>query len=290
MLQINNGDNTFSEVGRLSGVEASDWSWAPLIADLDHDGLKDLFIANGIFQDLTNQDYLYFVSNEETMRSILTQKTIDFKVLIDSIPSNRILNHAYKNLGGYRFENKTEEWGLDQASFSNGSAYGDLDNDGDLDLVINNVNMAPFVYRNETDQLLPQNRYLQFKLVGENKNTLGIGTAITLFKGDQVFFIEQMPIRGFQSTVDSRPHIGLGTIQQVDSILVQWPSQKLTLLKEVPTNQLITLRESEAGFEADIGRDQERNHSGKLFQEIPSLIDFSHQENEFVDFDRDRLI
>ena len=146
MLQLNNSNLTFSEVGRFSGVEASDWSWGALFFDMNNDGLKDLYIANGIYKDLTNQDYLKYVSNEEVVQSIVSGNQVNYKKLIDIIPSNKVKNHAYINQGDLQFKRTYN--GLNTESFSNGSAYGDLDNDGDLDVVVNNVNMPLFVYQN----------------------------------------------------------------------------------------------------------------------------------------------
>jgi hypothetical protein len=145
MLQLNNGDNTFSEIGRLSGICATDWSWGALITDLDNDGKKDIFVANGIYQDLTNQDYVQYISNREVMTSFVNSKDKSFKKLIDMMPSHALSNYAFHNNGDLTFTNEAREWGLGEPGFSNGSAYGDLDNDGDLDLVVNNVNMPAFV-------------------------------------------------------------------------------------------------------------------------------------------------
>ena len=131
-----------------SGVEATDWSWGALIADLDNDGWRDIYISNGINHDLTDQDYINYISNEEVMRSIVTKEGVNYKELIDLMPSTRIPNYAYKNVAkGYKFVNKAEDWGLDAPSHSNGSVYADLDNDGDLELIVNNTNQAPFIWR-----------------------------------------------------------------------------------------------------------------------------------------------
>ena len=158
VLQHNNKNNSFSEIGRYSGVEASDWSWGALFFDMNNDGLKDLFIANGIFKDLTNQDYLQYVSNEEVVKSIVSNNKVDYKRLVDMIPSNKVENHAYLNLGNLEFERDPMS-GLEAPSFSNGAAYGDLDNDGDLDLIVNNVNMISFVYENKSNDIVKYGGY-----------------------------------------------------------------------------------------------------------------------------------
>ena len=283
MLQLNNGNSTFSEIGRLSGVEASDWSWGALFFDMNNDGLKDLFIANGIYKDLTDQDYLQYVSSEAVIQSIVTDNQVDFDKLIEIIPSNMVRNHAYKNLGNLKFERNWKS-GLDTPSFSNGSAYGDLDNDGDLDLVVNNVNMPSFIYRNDA-QTIAGNNYLKFVLSGEGQNTNAIGAKIKIETKESSFYLEQQPIRGFQSSMDLRPNFGLS---QNDSVAVQviWPSGKITRLDHVKTNQTLHLDEKDA---IEIAKNIEIP-SKKLFEKSKLRIPFKHVENRFVDFDRDRLL
>jgi len=288
MLQLNNGDNTFSEIGRLTKVEATDWSWGALMFDANNDGLKDIFVANGIYQDLTNQDFLQYASSEEFVRSVVTRKVVDFKKLIDIIPSNPVPNFFFKNSGGYEFSDFSKEWGTDEPGFSNGSAYGDLDNDGDLDLVVNNVNMPSFIYRNETNKLYPQNHYLKFVLQGEGGNVSALGTQITIASKDQTFYLEQMPMRGFESTVDNRPNFGLGSIAMVDKVRITWPDGKVTELDSVRTNQTLVINQKSGKTEVPLKLEKKK----KLFElqaNVAMGIDFKHTENAFVDFDRDRL-
>jgi hypothetical protein len=288
MLQLNNGDNTFSEIGRLAKVEATDWSWGALMFDADNDGLKDIFVANGIYQDLTNQDFLQYASSEEFVRSVVTRKSVDFKKLIDIIPSNPVPNFFFKNSGNLEFADYAKEWGIDEPSFSNGSAYGDLDNDGDLDLVVNNVNMPSFIYRNETNKLHPENHYLKFVLKGEGGNVAALGTQITLETKGQKIYLEQMPMRGFESTVDNRPNFGLGSVSSVDRVTIKWPNGKVTTLDSVKTNQIIVADQKD-GKKSEPSKADKKE---KLFQAQSSRdlrIDFRHTENAFVDFDRDRL-
>ncbi|WP_317662626.1 VCBS repeat-containing protein [Maribacter sp. TH_r10] len=282
-LQLNNGNSTFSEIGRYSGVEASDWSWGALFFDMNNDGFKDLFIANGIYKDLTDQDYLQYISSDAAIQSIISGNEVDYDQLIEIIPSNKIPNHAYKNLGNLKFERHWDS-GLDTPSFSNGSAYGDLDNDGDYDLVVNNVNMQAFVYQNKVETELGSN-YLKLVLHGQGKNTHAIGAKIKVETKDQSLYQEQQPIRGFQSSMDLRPNFGISNNDSV-TVEVIWPSGKITQIEHTAANQILNLFESDG-----VPRIKEIDSSEQqIFQQSALKIPFKHTENRFVDFDRDRLL
>jgi hypothetical protein len=291
MLQLNNTDGTFSEIGRLAGVCATDWSWGSIIADLDNDGLKDIFVANGIYKDLTDQDYIQYFSNRDVVMSIVVGKNVDYKTLIDAIPSVKIPSYAFKNMGNYQFQNMAASWGLGNPGFSNGAAYGDLDNDGDLDLVVNNVNLPMSIYRNETNHLLPDNHFLKVILKGEPKNTEAIGAKVTAINNGKFVYLEQMPIRGYLSTVDPRPNLGLGSLKVVDSLIVEWPDDRVTILTNVKTNQILTLYQKDAKKMSYhvVGPVSSTN---KYFIDISSekRIDFVHKEDDFNDFEIEPLL
>ncbi len=286
MLHLNNGDGTFSEIGRLSGVEATDWSWAALMFDMDNDGRKDLFVANGIYQDITDLDYLNFISDDEVKKKIITRQGVDYKALVDPIPVTPIPNYAMRNEGNLAFSDQTEAWGFAEPTHSNGSAYVDLDNDGDLDLVVNNVNAPSKIYENLSNELY-DHHYLKVTLAGEGANPFAIGAKVWIKTSDgATMYQEMMPIRGFQSTVDSRLNFGLGTHTQAEEVKVVWPSGKVTRMVNVATDQTLTLVETDA--QATDAPAETKLARTLLSQE--NRLDYSHKENTFVDFDRDRLV
>ena len=220
---------------------------------------------------------------------IKTEKNV-IKKLIDMIPSEPIPNFAFRNLGKLNFKNVSTEYGFSEPSFSNGSAYGDLDNDGDLDLVLNNVNMNSFVYENTLEKKNPDKRYLSFSLEGEGENTFAIGAKIFIIHNKQIYSQELSPMRGFQSSVDYRLFFGLDTLQTVDSINIIWPSGKETNLSNIQTNQQIYLKERDATYLKKSNKNSLNNEV--IFTEVNDAyrLKYLHIENEFVDFDRQRLL
>ncbi len=287
-LQLNDGDGHFREIGRYAGVEATDWSWAALMADFNQDGHTDIFVANGIYQDLTNQDYLQQASSDEMVRAVTREDNVNFKKLIDIIPSNPVPNYAFEGSAGVRFTNRAEAWGLGEPSFSNGSAFGDLDNDGDLDLVVNNVNMDSFVYRNRTNEQEARH-WLQVRLLGQSPNTQGVGAQLSVWAGGQLYWREQMPQRGFQSSVDPRLHIGLGEVSRIDSLQLRWPDGSVQRSYGVAADQQLTLRQQQAGQGPAW---KPSRQAEPILSEVTGRVElgWSHEENDFVDFDRERLL
>ena len=285
VLQRNLDGKAFLEIGRMAGVSATEWSWGALIFDMDNDGLKDIFISNGIYKDLLDRDYLTYMANEEQVRSILKKKDAVVKELIDIMPSGPVPNCAFRNMGDFTFEETAESWGLAQPGFSNGSAYADLDNDGDLDLVVNNVNMNAFLYENTTDTLI--NRSIQFRLIGDERNSYAIGAKVMVSYGGQKTIVENYPSRGFESSVDPVLHVGVGNLKSVDSVRVEWPDGQQSVYANLKTNFVHELFAPEAIKDIQ----QAYTEPAKKIAEVsPLKLEYAHIENTFVDFDRERLL
>jgi hypothetical protein len=288
MLQINNGNGTFSDVGYLAGVARTDWSWSTLIADFDLDGHKDIFVANGLAKDVTSQDYVTFLASDRTMLGATRGERVDFESLIDAMSSTKLPNYAFRNAGDLTFTNVSAAWGLDRPSFSNGAAYGDLDGDGAVDLVVNNVNDEAFVYRNNARAQLPDHHFLQVRLTGDSTNTFAVGARVTLRSRNSQFVQEVHPTRGFQSSVDYTLTFGVGKLDTLDSVTVDWPDGHTTVMSHVGTNQRLTILHQDSKPRPPI---RPSAHPPILTDVTAQIgLDFLHRENEFVDFDREPLM
>lgn len=286
-LQLNNGDGTFSEIADLADVSATDWSWGALIFDFNNDGWKDVFVSNGISRDLTNQDFLAYFGSDEVMNEI-KHGGFKAKTLLDKMPKTPVSSYGFVNQKDLQFKNETAELGLSKPGFSNGAAYGDLDGDGDLDLVVNNENGPAFIYRNMTSEKTHAH-YLKVNLKGKGMNTFGIGAKVTVYTRSMQQLIEQMPTRGFESSVEPVLNFGLGSNNKVDSLRVVWPDMKMQVLKNVAVNTTLTLKQTDAGLTflpADGSvKPYYKNITANSFKG-----DIYHKENDYKDFDNQRLI
>ncbi|MES2795969.1 MAG: VCBS repeat-containing protein [Bacteroidota bacterium] len=285
-LHLNNGEGGFSEIGQFSGVHATDWSWGALIFDMDNDGYKDLFVANGILKDLTDQDFVNFLGDRNTMQQMLEGKKFDAKEFIDKISSKPIPNYAFKNQGNLKFENQAKLWGLEGPGFSNGSAYGDLDNDGDLDLIVNNLNAPLSVYKNKSVENNKTN-FLRVNLIGTQQNIHGIGSKIYVYQDGELKMQQQMPNRGFQSSSDHQLIFGLGTNSKIDSVKIIWPNDATQVLKNVQSNGNLVLNIKDANQKFVYVNSLQSTY----FQDnTNNTISYTHTESNFVDYNRDLLL
>ncbi len=288
MLHINQGvvgnELTFSEVGQLAGISSTDWSWAALFADYDNDGWKDLYITNGYLRDYTNLDFLKYMGDFQTNRGRVSRQ--DVLDLVQKIPSSNLKNYVFKNNGDLTFKNIG--WGAAQEANSNGAAYSDLDNDGDLDLVVNNINKPAFVYQNQSNTQA-KNHYLKIKLVGDGLNRQGLGTKVTIFQKDKKQFWEQMPTRGYQSSVSPILHFGLGENAVLDSLKIEWLSGEIEVLTNLSGDKLLTLEEKNAKSKKDI-RQSTPSVFKPIFSEKKASIAFENPKNSVNDFKRQPLL
>jgi hypothetical protein len=284
MLQLNQNGKSFQEIGQMAGVEATDWSWGALIADFNNDGYKELFVCNGIYKDVTDQDFIEYMGSNDKIKDAFEGKKINFGEFVDGMTSTKLRNFMFEHDTLMHFKNVSAAWGVDELSFSNGSAYGDLDNDGDLDLVVNNLNMPSFVYQNHlTEQ--KQNNSISLTFKGTGKNTFGIGAKVKLYSASSFQYYEQMPIRGFQSSMDYKMVVGLGNAKTVDSLVVMWPDNKVQTIKNIPSNKVVHLDYADAKPAAK----RPAAKSSTVFKEATAPA-FVHKENDYNDFNRERLI
>ncbi|KAA0989806.1 VCBS repeat-containing protein [Dyadobacter aurulentus] len=285
-LQMNNQDGTFSEIANYSGVAASDWSWGALLFDADNDSKTDIYVSNGIFHDILDQDFIDFFANEVTLKIVMSGEKESMQNVIDKMPSTPIANNFFHNEGNLKFNERAEEFGLGTKSFSNGAAYADLDNDGDLDLVVNNVNQPCFIYKNRSETVIQKNHYLKLKLLGEGKNTYAIGAKVEVYAGKEIFSKQLHPARGFQSSTEYPITMGLGKLTQVDSVRVIWPNRKMTVKTGIGTDQVLALSIKDADREVGEARPNFRT----LMDAVEKNPFEAHRENKYEDFYNERNI
>ncbi len=301
MLQLHRGFRddgmpVFSEIGQLSGVSNTDWSWSALFADFDNDGAKDLFVTNGYLRESTNLDFMRY-EVAEALRKASEQgldvttvqgyaKNMPLYDLVKKMPTKKISNYAYRNSGSLAFTNETVNWGLNEESVSSGASYVDLDNDGDLDLVVCNNNDPVFVYRNQAKG----NNYIKIKLEGDGKNVFGIGAKVTVKTAAGEQMQEMYPVRGYQSSVDYVLNFGLGKNQKIEEIRVLWPGDSLTVISDAAINTTVTIQKRNAGPAGRVAHTADT--TGFIFKDITALtgLDFKHVENRYIDFKTEYLI
>ncbi|MEQ8556558.1 MAG: VCBS repeat-containing protein [Cyclobacteriaceae bacterium] len=282
-LQLNSGVGRFSDIAELSGLSETDWSWGPLLFDMDNDGFKDLFISNGIRRDIQYKDSRI---NLQNMSSAGTRmKAVD---VIKTFPVVKIKNYSFKNLDGITFQNQSDSWGIDHEGFTTGAAYADLDADGDLDLVFNNIDDKASIYENIwSDAFREKSNYLQLVLKGTEDNKLGIGTVVKLMAEGQIQYQSLQPTRGFQSSVEPIIHFGLSSVKIIDKVEIRWPNGTYSYLHNIPSNQRIEVKQ-----ESTTTREPESQKIKPLFAEIAgdSGLAHVHQEQPYNDFEKETLL
>lgn len=291
-LQLNRGlaaDSLprYSEIGQFAGISNTDWSWSALLVDLDNDGLRDIFITNGYLRDITNMDNMRHTS-EVYRKAGSTGGDVDFLKLIDQLPVTKLKNYVYQNLNGIKFTNKTEDWGLSQQTVSNGAAYADFDNDGDIDLITNNLNQEVTVLRNNQNDTL-KNNYIKIKLIGSKLNTQGIGAKIWVETDDKTIFQEAYTARGYLSSSEAIITLGLGNSKNIKSLKVVWPEGRQTVVQNLAPNKLVELAYSES---------QAENEKASIYPNKTLLVDvtrdsgikFRHTASNFDDFREQKLL
>jgi len=294
-LQFNNGNGTFSEIGMYSGVHATDWSWSPLFTDFDNDGLKDLFISNGIPKRMNDTDYIKFVSDDVVQEKI-RNKNFDENDpgLADKLPEIKLFNKFFSNQKNLVFKDMEGAVKNDKVSYSNGAIYADLDNDGDLDIIANNINEKAFVYENLADKKPVKNDFIRLYLKGAKGNLNAIGAKCLVFKKDKIESYEKFPVRGFQSSMEIPFNIGLGKKTDVDSLIVIWPDNKYQVMKVSGFKDSLNLTYTNdlPLFDYQKFKAKKNTKDSYTYEDIAAKlgVNVRHEENNFVEFDRNSLI
>ncbi|RMG24990.1 MAG: CRTAC1 family protein, partial [Bacteroidetes bacterium] len=285
-LHLNDGRGKFQEIAMLAGVGATDWSWGALIFDFENDGQKDIFVSNGVSKDIMSMDFRDFLADNNVYRLVV--KETDYRPFIAKMPAQPLANYAFQPSGKWTYTNRAQQLGLATPSFSNGAAYGDLDNDGDQDLVVNNVNMPAFVYENQAERRTG-NHYLKIRFEGYAQNPYGIGAQVDIRAKGQLQSLQNFNSRGFESSIEPLLIFGLGKAQVVDELQVIWPDGSAQQLSKLPANQLLTLRHADATQ----GVKPPPKTSKAAFAEVSHLLmrgDTRHRENPYNDFDHEPLL
>ncbi len=290
-FQLNNGDGTFSEIAQLSGISATDWSWGVLVADYDNDGWKDVFISNGIVRRPNDLDYMNFITNPNLENGLQNNADLSDLELASEMPPGDVANFFFRNNKDLTFQDVSSTWNVSKKNISNGSAYADLDNDGDLDLIINNINSTAEILENQQaqQQAKAKNNFLKIRFKGFGANKFGVGSRVEAFgKGKQIIQ-ENFTSRGFQSSTAPEVHLGLGELQSLDSLKVIWPSGKIEKFINIKANQILTVDESEAkAFPSYLASIKEPML--KIVENSLSGLDFDHYEDNFNDFNYEPLL
>jgi hypothetical protein len=284
-LQLNSKTGNFIDIANYAGVSATDWSWGALMFDMDNDGWNDIYVCNGVNRDVTDLDFMNFFANDVIQKMVLTGKKDEVDQVLKEIPRNAVKNKVYRNDHQLKFTDVGDKWGFGTPSFSNGAAYGDLDNDGDLDLIINNENQPAFIYKNNAREL-NKNNYLGVVLKEDGKNPFAVGSKIQLFIGNQILTRELIPSRGFQSSVDYKQIIGLGKSNTIDSLIITWPDRFIQKIIHPSINQVLTIKKESP---KQIMKEQETIPAQTIFSLIKTSFD-KHTENDVIDFYVERNI
>ncbi|GAB2818545.1 VCBS repeat-containing protein [Ferruginibacter profundus] len=284
-LQLNSKNGDFIDIGNYAGVSATDWSWGALLFDMDNDGWNDIYVCNGVNHDVTDLDFMNFFANDVVHNMILTGKKDEVDRVLKEIPKTPLKNKVYRNDHQLKFTDIGDEWGFTQTTFSNGAAYADLDNDGDLDLIVNNENQPAFVYKSNAREL-NKNNYLEILLKGKGQNTFAVGSKIQAYVNGQVLTREVIPSRGFQSSVDYKQVIGIGKLTAVDSLVITWPNRTIKKFIRPAIDQLLVVQQDD---EKEIADATPMAATATIFSPLPTIFD-KHQENDVVDFYAERNI